>query len=409
MTNSATTGIAHAVPSDELEPIAPEVFAAERELALAPDILAVFREDVRRSGYAGDTANVELVFLAVVSRLLDRPASIAIKGQSSSGKNATVEAALRFVPTRAYFARTSVSPKALFYTGESFEHRMLVLFEGHQLKEGDLAGIVRSLLSEGRLIYEFTDFESKGTEVLEKPGPTGLITTTTLLSLDRELETRLFSPNVADTPDLTRAILLAIAVHDEGRAPAVDYRPWHLLQDRLEASGGRVRVPYLEPLAELVDSSAVRMRRDFQMLVAFIKAHALLHTASRDRDGDRTVATLEDYAAVHALTAALIAHGISLSVPTKVRSTVAATGKALGTSGLHVTIRELAAELGVHESNARRRVYECLSIGALSNSSPHGRPMQISLGEPLADDRAALPTPDELRAACAHARTPGVA
>ena len=41
---------------------------------------------------------------------------------------------------------------------------------------------------------------------------------------------------------------------------------------------------------------AVRLRRDFSVVLSLIKAHAILHQATRERDADgRIVATLADY------------------------------------------------------------------------------------------------------------------
>ena len=64
-----------------------------------------------------------------------------------------------------------------------------------------------------------------------------------------------------------------------------------------------------DALAQLVPPIAIRLRRDFKT-VLLIRAHALLHQASRLKDEQgRVVATLEDYAAVRELVADLVAEG----------------------------------------------------------------------------------------------------
>jgi hypothetical protein len=396
-------------PGPNIEPSPPTTEQVIRavDIAMSTDILGEVREEIARAGYAGDPRTVLLVFLVVVSRLLPRPASIAIKAQSSAGKNATVEAALRFFPPEAFFARTNLSAKALYYSSEPFAHRTFVLFEGHMLKDGDIAAIVRSLLSEGRLVYEVTDFESFGTRLIEKTGPTNLITTTTLVNLDRELETRMLSDRIPDDADMTRAIMRVQAAEFAGETTTVDFVPWHLLSRHLAEVTTTPVVPFAKELAELIDGSAVRMRRDFRSIMALICAHALLHEATRERStSGNIIATLADYAGVHGLINAVVAEGVALSVSPKIRATVEAVVARLAMNSTNdLSIADLAKALGIHESNARRRAYECFAAGFLHNLSPKGRPIRIVSGERLPDDVTAMPSPEELAAACARART----
>ena len=65
---------------------------------------------------------------------------------------------------------------------------------------------------------------------------------------------------------------------------------------------------------------AVRLRRDFKTVLMLIRAHALLHQATRLRDeSGRVVATLDDYRAVRTLVADLVAQGIDATVKPEVR------------------------------------------------------------------------------------------
>src|SRR5918994_1260959 len=56
------------------------------ELAKAPNILERFAAELAQSGVAGEARIAKLLYLAVTSRLLTRPVSIALKGPSSGGK-----------------------------------------------------------------------------------------------------------------------------------------------------------------------------------------------------------------------------------------------------------------------------------------------------------------------------------
>jgi hypothetical protein len=57
------------------------------ELAKAPNILERFAAELAQSGVAGESRIAKLLYLAVTSRLLERPVSIALKGPSSGGKS----------------------------------------------------------------------------------------------------------------------------------------------------------------------------------------------------------------------------------------------------------------------------------------------------------------------------------
>ena len=71
---------------------------------------------------------------------------------------------------------------------------------------------------------------------------------------------------------------------------------------------------------------AVRLRRDFRTILTLIRAHALLHQASRRKDEKgRIIATVsEDYAAVRNLVADLVAAAVEAGVPKMLQETVKA-------------------------------------------------------------------------------------
>jgi hypothetical protein len=93
-------------------------------------------------------------------------------------------------------------------------------------------------LSEGRVRYETVEKTSEGLRprLIEREGPTGLLVTTTSISLHPENETRMLSLTVLDTPEQTREVLLTIA--DE-TVSNPDITPWHALQTWLELAEHR--------------------------------------------------------------------------------------------------------------------------------------------------------------------------
>jgi hypothetical protein len=389
-----------AIAAREAKAAAARAKQAAGDLITEPDLLSRFATELCRAGLVGEEKNAKILYLALTTRLFDRPVSIAVKGISSGGKSFTVEVVLRFFPAAAYWERTAMSDRALAYSDEDFTHRYLVIYEAAGMTSDIASYLIRSLLSEGRIRYELVEKTKDGmiARVIEKDGPTGLIVTTTAHRLHPENETRLLSLGVKDTAEQTKAILYALA-DDQDRRGAVNYARWQALQTWLEAGERRVVVPFARVLAGMVPPVAVRLRRDFRVLLALVQAHALLHRELRQRDDQgRIVATLGDYAVVRDLIADLFAEGVDATAKPETRETVAAV-KSLGKNEVSVT--EIAKALKLHKSAASRRISDAVSRGYLvNNETRKGRPARIALGDPMPAETDILPHPGRLAGCC---------
>jgi hypothetical protein len=129
-----------------------------------------------------------------------------------------------------------------------------------------------------------------------------------------------------------------------------------------------------------------------------IRAHALLHQATRLRDENgRVVATMDDYRAVRALVADLVAEGIDVTVKPEVRETVEAASRLLNEGNPEVRQADLARALKLDKSSISRRVATTLDSGFLKNLEDRkGRPARLVLGDPLPADLELLPSTDRL-------------
>ena len=336
-----------------------------------------------------------ILYLAVVSRLLAKPVSVVVKGPSAAGKSYTVEKTLAFFNPAAYHALSAMSERALAYGRESLAHRMFVLYEGAGVNSDFANYLLRSLLSEGHIRYEVTERALGGgfeTRLVEREGPTGLIITTTSLTLHAENETRMLSLPITDTPEQTRAVMRAIARRGSAE---IDLSEWHALDTWLSLGPNDVAIPYAEQLADLIPPIAVRLRRDFGQLLNLISAHALLHQATRETDDDgRVVATLDDYAVVRELVHELFSDEVEATVPRIVRETVEAIPDSLNA----VSGRELAELLGVHPGTVSRRVEQAIALGYIVNDEWRaGHPARYRRGNPLPDELVLLPTVETLQ------------
>lgn len=366
-------------------------------LAHSPRVLDDFVKTLAQLGVAREERTAKLVYLVVTSRLLSKPVSAIIKGPSSAGKSYLVERVLEFFPPSSYYALSAMSERALAYSKEPLVHRVLVLYEATALN-GELgAYLIRSLLSEGCVRYETVEKTKQGMEpkLIVREGPTSLLVTTTAIKLHPENETRMLSIVVSDTPDQTRQILLAQA---EERTIAVDLTPWQALQMWLSGQEQRVTIPYAQALANWIPPVAVRLRRDFGALLNLIRAHALLHQATRTKTPEGIVtATLEDYAVVRELIADLVADGVESSVSPHIRETVEAVQVLQGKDGAEVSQASVASHLKLDKSAISRRIRAAIERGYLKNLEDRkGRPARLQLGEPIPADVELLPPPEVL-------------
>ena len=364
-----------------------------------PALLARVATAISQKGYAGDTSAPLLAYLAVTSRLLTRPINLAFIAPSASGKNAAIDAAVELFPPDAVYTMHAGSGRALVYTDEEFTHRIVIVGEADSIPdEGPAASAVRALATENRLVYDVVQKTSTGqfeTRHIIKKGPTGLITTSTR-SLATQLGTRMLEVPIRDDEEQTRSVLRAhAAAVNASTAPAPDVRPFHALQTWL-ATGGerRVVVPFARTLGDLVSAKAVRMRRDFQQLLACVQAVALLYQHQRDRTDDGAIiATLADYAAVRELLAPIFDTIVLNGLTPAIRATVEAIE-----SAEEVSLPTLAARLGIADSTASWRVKRAVKGGWLVNlETRRGHAARLRRGAALPETVSALPAPEVVR------------
>jgi hypothetical protein len=386
-----------------------KAWQACEEVAREERILDRFAQTLERSGVAGESRVLKLLYLALTSRLLQKPVSVAVKGPSSGGKSYLTERVLRFFPESAYHALTAMSERTLAYSEEPIKHRFLVIYEAEGMASDFATYLMRSLLSEGAVRYETVESTKNGIKprLIEREGPTGLIVTTTAVKLHPENETRLLSLTVTDTREQTRGVLSMLAREEEAEA---DLKPWHALQWWLESPSAtrNVTIPYAGALADMVPPLAVRLRRDFGALLSLIRAHAILHQATRVRDDrDRIIATLEDYAVVRTLVSDLVSEGIEATVPKSVREAVHAVARLHAQEDAQsVAVLQVAKELKLDRTAASRRVRSAKDRGFLRDLEDNPRkPSRLVPGDPLPEDLEILPKPENVQAykACTRA------
>ena len=128
----------------------------------------------------------------------------------------------------------------------------------------------------------------------------------------------------------------------------------------------------------------MRLRRDFGALLNLIRAHTLLHRATRAYMADGTlVASFEDYAVVRGLIADLVADGVDSSVSPQIRETVEAVRVLQGDSGKDISQAAVATHLKLDKGATSRRIRAAVDRGYLKNlEDRRGRPLSCNRVNP---------------------------
>jgi len=387
------------IKAEENKAIAAQAWDRCKELAQEPSILTSFVNELPHLGLVGEDKIGQLLYLCMITRFLDDPVSVVVGGPSSGGKSFLLDTVLKFFPHESYYDLTAMSEKNLAYTEEELSHRFLILYEAAGLS-GDFATyLIRTLLSEGCIKYEFVEKTNEGLKSrrIEKKGPTGLIMTTTAVWLHPENETRLFAVTVNDTKAQTEKIFFSLANNSNKE---IDLSTWQSLQIWLSQSEKRVTIPYLTILAELMRPVDVRLRRDFKALISLLKAHAILHQVNRKKDDDgNIIATLDDYEVVYSLVADLIANAVNASVPTTVIETVEKVEEIVSVEEF-ATVLKVAEKLDIDRRSAARRIKTAVRRGYLKNiEDKKGKPYKIVLDDPLPSKSDVCPPVQAVQAA----------
>jgi hypothetical protein len=387
---------------DTAEPEDPEILKQAMALLADPDLLTKFGEAIQLSGFAGDLHNPTLLYLALTSRVTQRPINVLVGGPSSAGKNFLVDTVVAFFPAAAVYVMGAMSPMAPVYTDADFQHRHVAISEAAAIQRDGIGTLImRCLVWGNQLDYEVTEKGPDGilrTRRITKPGPTGLITTS-VKGVEDELNTRLLTLTVPDDEEATRHILAATGKRAAGEVAATpDLRVWHEVQRWIAEDGTHeVVIEFAPKLGALFPAKLIRARRDFSQLLALLAASAILHQQQRRRDEHgRIIATEADYRCVYDLAEPVFGAAAAEGVTPAVREVVAAVADLTkGEGDATVSAHRIASALNLGRSSVSRRLSVALRGGFLINDeSIKGKPSRLRVGDPLPAERAALPAPE---------------
>lgn len=272
--------------AEEALALTPEQEAAGLALLRDPDLVSRIVADVEAIGVVGEGVNALVGYLAMVSRLLDKPLAILIQSTSAAGKSTLMDALLSLLPENQRVHYSAMTGQSLFYIGEGdLRHKVLAIAEEEGVRQAAYA--LKLLQSQGELTIASTGKDPATGKLVTSEyhvrGPVMLCLTTTAIDIDEELLNRCLVLTINETPEQTAAIQQRQRQARTLAGLQAKVRSDHVLAAHRAAQTLLRPLAVVNPFAESLTfaSDRVRLRRDHVKYLALIDAIALLHQQQR--------------------------------------------------------------------------------------------------------------------------------
>jgi hypothetical protein len=273
-------------------------------LALIRDSQFLFRIGSKLSelGIVGERQNGLTLFLAAVTKDLDQPVSVLIKGPTSSGKNNQMREVISLLPPESVITRSSITAKALAYGPENLRGKVFYLYEYKGGRDAQL--LTRLLQSEGSLEHEHTVVtgSERGTKLAQRRGAPVILSTTTEDQVYADDETRFLSLRADESAELTRDVLRAKFRQGSNTPVQPPLQIWQEAFRLLAGDKPKFEHPdWFSVLAESIPATDTRSRRDADRFLSLLKAVALCrsHSDGRITKARQIAISLADYAVAY--------------------------------------------------------------------------------------------------------------
>ena len=266
-------------------------------LADERDLIRCFQADAEERGLVGEKDNAATVLLCAVSARLSKPLNLTVNGESSSGKNFLLNKVAECLPDEHKKVLTGMSPKALMHAQEDeFQNKAVFIAEYEGVSKADYA--IRTFQSEKAIEWDFVESSSAGIKKKNRKvkGPAAFLQATTRPVLHPENETRLLFISLDESAGQTEAIIRRQAQEAMNGEAENNDKKIPLWQEFLRSlKPMMITIPYADKLGATFPADRVRSRRDFPKLLALIETSAYTHQLHREKNGDRIVASVDDY------------------------------------------------------------------------------------------------------------------
>lgn len=284
--DAAIRGALQPDKADETPALTPEQEAAGLALLRDPYLVERIVADVEAIGVVGEATNALIGYLAMVSRLLDKPLAVLIQSTSAAGKSTLMDALLSLMPESQRVHYSAMTGQSLFYIGEGdLRHKVLAIAEEEGVRQAAYA--LKLLQSQGELTIASTGKDPATGKLVTSEyrveGPVMLCLTTTAIDIDEELLNRCLVLTINETAEQTAAIQQRQRQARTLQGLQAKVRSDHVLGAHRAAQTLLRPLAVVNPFAESLTfaSDRVRLRRDHVKYLALIDAIALLHQHQR--------------------------------------------------------------------------------------------------------------------------------
>jgi DNA-binding transcriptional ArsR family regulator len=294
-----------------------ELFERARPVLDAENPLQAAVERVSQTfGVVGENDNLQLLLLALTTRIFPQPVNVLVVGGTGQGKSFLTDAACATLPPCCHRRIVGASARALLFhplaKGTVLQWLELPELGGDTIAATILRSILWQAPQETATDYLFVEWTPKGARrrSVQMPRQVALITTKVDLPKDDQLLSRFLVMEVRESPDKRKAVLNALAASFNGvqSSPTDDaLEPVRAFAEWLARFKVRVTIPYAYVLADLFAELPASERdfRDFATLLKLVAACALWNLPKRQHafNGDnlQVTANLDDYATVYRL------------------------------------------------------------------------------------------------------------
>jgi hypothetical protein len=356
-----------------------------------PQYLYRASKKIEELGVVGEERNRLIIFLAGLTRSTAAPASVLIKGSTSSGKTTLVKTVVQLFPSECVIARSGLSGKALAHGEGSLAQKILFLHEYRCGKDAQL--LLRLLQSDGQIKHEFTAVRGskRSTLVADRIGMPVVLTTTTDQEIYPDDSTRFLSLDADESAEQNLRIVLASAAAPKGSGVR-DLDAWRestslLLSKRLDFENPPVWLGYV---ARRLPLGKVRVRRDWVRFLSFCKAIALIRSAYQPNS--RIDINFGDYCVAHRIFEPVFASTLR-GVRIQEMEICRAVTRLYRRLDKPVSAKEIAAELAWKESLVYKYLPEAVRQD-LVEYEPGNRATNLKLVRPSDNETGRfLPTP----------------
>lgn len=277
---------------------------AALQLLRDPQFLYRLGQKLHEMGVVGEEKNCLTLFLATVTRSLDHPISVLIKGPTSSGKNNAVRNVVSLLPPECVITRSSLTKKALAYGTEDLSGKVIYLFEYQGGKDAQY--MTREIQSEGSLQHEHTVVSGGGrsTQIAMRIGEPVFLSTTTADRVYADDETRFLSLRADESEDLTRKVLRAKFQPTQPKVGQPGIEIWQEAIRLLASDPRAFHYPdWFGFVADKIPAGEPRSRRDAERFISLLKAVAHCKSFSDGRHDRKGAIEIElaDYCIAYEL------------------------------------------------------------------------------------------------------------